>query len=153
MERFAAFAAHELRNELTLQIVLADLALSDPDIPGGTLHLATCTTVDRAMLTIANSGRLIPLREVDRLFLPFHRLRSHPSATTDGVGLGLAIVQAIADAHDATLNATPIRDGGLRIDIGFPGGLAARSATRRVAIGASAWQRRVSQRKQRDAGA
>ena len=38
----------------------------------------------------------------------------------DGVGLGLAIVQAIADAHDATIHAEPRTGGGLRIDIGFP---------------------------------
>lgn len=37
-----------------------------------------------------------------------------------GVGLGLAIVQAIANAHDAVVNAETRTGGGLRIEIGFP---------------------------------
>ncbi len=214
MERFAAYAAHELRNELALLHVLAGVALADPaadaialrtmgervidgcrrqerlldalltltqsgceelqrepvdlaptaaqilrghhdhqlrqiailkpavtignpelvksllrnlvenairhNVPGGQLHLATHTTNDRAVLTIANSGPVIPPGELDRLVLPFQRLRPHRPGAIAGVGLGLAIVQAIADAHDATFSARPRRHGGLRIDVSFP---------------------------------
>ena len=50
--------------------------------------------------------------------LPAARLRP-PGSSADGVGLGLAIVQAIADAHDATVTARARTDGGLGIDVAF----------------------------------
>ena len=66
------------------------------NIPNGRLDLATHTTSDRAVLTIANTGPVIPAGEVARLFRPFEQLRSRPGRGADGVGLGLAIVQAIS---------------------------------------------------------
>ena len=90
------------------------------NIPGGRLDLATYTAAGRSMLTIANTGPTIPAGELTRLFQPFQRLRSHPDPSADGVGLGLAIVQAIANAHDATVTAQARIGGGLIIDIAFP---------------------------------
>ena len=55
-----------------------------------------------------------------RLFQPFQRLSNHACPCDDGAVLGLAIVQAIADAHDATVTARPRTGGGLAIDVAFP---------------------------------
>ena len=90
------------------------------NIPGGRLDVATYTAAGRAIFTIANTGPLIPAGELPLLFQPFQRLHSHAGSATDGLGLGLAIVQAIATSHDATLTAAPQTGGGLGIDIGFP---------------------------------
>ncbi len=90
------------------------------NIPDGRLELATHTTASRAVLTIANTGPVIPTGDVDRLFRPFQRLRTHPGADPDGTGLGLAIVQAIAEGHNAEIHATARAGGGLRIDVSFP---------------------------------
>jgi signal transduction histidine kinase len=214
LECFAAYAAHELRGEITLQLALAGIALADPDadtvtlremgelvvagcerqerllealltltrgeygqlrrepidlaataarvlrahehnplrrvttlepavitgdpelierlvtnlvenavrhnIPDGRLELATHTTTGRAVLATANTGPLIPTGEVDRLFEPFQRMRPFPRADDDGTGLGLAIVRAIADGHNATIDARARSSGGLRIEIAFP---------------------------------
>jgi signal transduction histidine kinase len=90
------------------------------NIPGGRLDVATYTAAGRAILTIANTGPAIPTGELTRLFQPFQRLSSHAGPPSDGVGLGLAIVQAIANAHDATLTAQAQPDGGLRIAIDVP---------------------------------
>jgi K+-sensing histidine kinase KdpD len=38
---------------------------------------------------------------------------------SDGIGLGLPIVQAIAGAHNATLTAEALRGGGLKHDVAF----------------------------------
>ena len=89
------------------------------NIPGGRLAIATRTAAGRATFTIANTGPVIPAGELTRLFGPFQRLGNHAAPSDDGVGLGLAIVQAIADAHDATLTAQARTGGGLRIDIDF----------------------------------
>jgi signal transduction histidine kinase len=90
------------------------------NVPGGSLEIATYTAAGRAIFTIANSGPVVPSTELSRLFQPFERLSSHPGPSTDGVGLGLALVQAIANAHDATVAAVPRTGGGLRIDVAFP---------------------------------
>jgi signal transduction histidine kinase len=90
------------------------------NIPGGRLDVATYTAAGNATFTIANTGPLIPTGELTRLFQPFHRLGSQARPAADGVGLGLAIVQAIANAHRATITAHPLPGGGLRIEIDFP---------------------------------
>jgi signal transduction histidine kinase len=90
------------------------------NIPGGALDVATYTAAGRAIFTIANTGPLIPAGELPLLFQPFQRLHSHAGPSADGVGLGLAIVQAIATSHDATVTAAPRTGGGLGIDVAFP---------------------------------
>lgn len=90
------------------------------NVPGGRLDIGTRTAAGRAIFTIANTGPLIPSGELTRLFRPFQRLSSHAARSVDGVGLGLAIVQAIANAHDATVTARAQAGGGLGIDVAFP---------------------------------
>jgi signal transduction histidine kinase len=87
---------------------------------GGRINVATQTTAGRATLTIANTGPVVPAGELTRLFKPFERLNAPRRPASNGLGLGLAIVQAIATAHDATVNATARTGGGLTIDINFP---------------------------------
>jgi len=90
------------------------------NVTGGRIEIATRTEAEHAVLSVANTGRLIPTDELPRLFQPFQRLSSQPRGCAHGVGLGLAIVQAIADAHDAIVAAHPRAGGGLTIDIRFP---------------------------------
>jgi signal transduction histidine kinase len=56
---------------------------------------------------VKNTGTVIPPGEVERLFQPFQQLGNERIRHTDGHGLGLAIVRAIADAHGATLTRVP----------------------------------------------
>jgi signal transduction histidine kinase len=90
------------------------------NVPGGSIEIGTHTASGRAILTVANTGPLIPASELARLFQPFQRLASQPRPAAAGVGLGLAIVQAIANAHEAVVCAQAQSGGGLRIDVGFP---------------------------------
>jgi len=91
------------------------------NVVGGRIEVATHTASGRAVLTVANTGPLIPAGELRRLFQPFQRLDSRPRALGDGLGLGLAIVDAIADAHDADLTARARAAGGLEIRVSFAG--------------------------------
>jgi signal transduction histidine kinase len=84
------------------------------NIPGGRLEIGTYTARGRAVLAIVNTGLVIPAGEVARLFQPFQRLGS------DGLGLGLALVQSVADAHDALVSARTRAGGGLGISVAFP---------------------------------
>jgi signal transduction histidine kinase len=90
------------------------------NVPGGRIEVATRTESGQAVLSVANTGPLIPPTGLQRLFQPFQRMAPHPTDAADGVGLGLAIVQTIADAHAATVTARSRPGGGLRIDIAFP---------------------------------
>jgi signal transduction histidine kinase len=75
----------------------------------------------RAVIEIENSGPVVAADQVAQLTEPFRSLNGHESASGPrGLGLGLSIVAAIAEAHDASFAAHPRADGGLRIDVRFP---------------------------------
>lgn len=89
------------------------------NIPGGRVEITTGTTQGCAVITVANTGPVIPPGEVDRLFQPFQRLDARRLHYSNGHGLGLSIVRAIAAAHGATLAADAPYDGGLTITVTF----------------------------------
>lgn len=90
------------------------------NIEGGTVHISTGASDGKALLTVTNSGPVIPTGDIDRLFQPFQRLESGRTHHKNGHGLGLSIVRAIATAHYATLTARPLPEGGLSVSIAFP---------------------------------
>jgi signal transduction histidine kinase len=90
------------------------------NVAGGRVEVATRSAPGRAHLSVVNTGRLVPAAELQRLFRPFQQLDPVAGASGEGVGLGLAIVHAIADAHGATLTARVRPAGGLAVDVAFP---------------------------------
>src|SRR5262249_35316984 len=88
---------------------------------GGRIAVATVTIAGRASIRVANTGPVISPEEVERLFQPFQRLGRQRIRHTDGHGLGLAVVRAIAGAHGATLVPAARPEGGLDIEVSFPG--------------------------------
>jgi signal transduction histidine kinase len=90
------------------------------NVTGGHITIATRTEASHAVLTITNSGPIIPQDDLDRLFQPFQRLHSDRANHPDGHGLGLSIVQSIAASHSAVLSARTQPDGGLHIEVRFP---------------------------------
>jgi signal transduction histidine kinase len=103
------------------------------NIPGGDIQVGTATSDAGAVLSVTNSGQVIPAAEVDRLFQPFQRLGARPARRDGGHGLGLSIVKAIATAHAATITARPRPGGGLTIDVTFPPPSTTAPASRRAA--------------------
>ena len=75
--------------------------------PGGRVQVSVTASEGQAVLAVSNTGEPVPPAEVDRLFQPFQRLGADRVRGAGGHGLGLAIVRAIADAHDAVLTAAP----------------------------------------------
>lgn len=90
------------------------------NLPGGQAEITTALTAGGAVLTVTNTGTLIPPGEVEDLFQPFRQLGTQRIGHGEGHGLGLAIVRAIADAHSAILTANPGPQGGLDIQVTFP---------------------------------
>ena len=91
------------------------------NITGGTIQLSTGQQGGRAVISVANAGPVIPPAEIARLFRPFERLTASRASNGNGHGLGLSIVAAIANAHGATIAAHARPEGGLRIQVSFPG--------------------------------
>ena len=114
--------AHTTGNPRLVERLVANL-LSNAirhNVAHGSIGLTTETADGHAVLTVRNTGPKIPAQDLDRLFQPFQRLDATRTSETNGLGLGLSIVQAIADAHDATITARALDDGGLDIDVDFP---------------------------------
>jgi len=96
--------------------------------PGGHVDVTTRP----GLVRVANTGRLIRPEDVRRLAEPFERL--HRDCDGTGAGLGLSIVRAVADAHDAQLSLRPRAGGGLVAEVSFPSDVAARPRRRSRAI-------------------
>jgi signal transduction histidine kinase len=92
------------------------------NVVGGDVQVTTGTTEDQAFLSVTNTGPVIPSDEVERLFQPFQRLDPRRAVYTEGHGLGLSIVRAIATAHGASITADPMPDGGLSVRVTFRSG-------------------------------
>jgi signal transduction histidine kinase len=90
------------------------------NVPGGDVRVATGTRDGQVVLSVTNSGPVIPPAEVDRLFQPFQRFGPRPARRDGGHGLGLSIVHAIATSHGATVAARARPGGGLAVDVAFP---------------------------------
>lgn len=87
--------------------------------PDGTVTVETREGAGGAVLRVRNSGEQIRTEDLPRLFQPFERLERDPKGT-GGLGLGLSIVDAVAEAHGATLTALPGPAGGLDLEVTFP---------------------------------
>jgi signal transduction histidine kinase len=91
------------------------------NVAGGRIELRTVSDNESTVLSVGNSGQLIPMQAVDRLVEPFERLSGNRAAEENGHhGLGLSIVRAIAVAHGATLTVQARQGGGLVVSVSFP---------------------------------
>ncbi len=86
----------------------------------GSITVLTATAAGRPSLTVLNTGPLVPDRAIGQLFEPFRTAGSDRIHHSNGHGLGLAIVRAIADAHGATIDVHARPSGGLEINVTFP---------------------------------
>jgi signal transduction histidine kinase len=90
------------------------------NVPNGHVEVTAQLRSGHAVLTVTNTGPLVPVGEVERLLQPFQRADTDRTTHGEGLGLGLSIVLAIATAHDADLTLNPQTKGGLRIEVSFP---------------------------------
>ncbi|NGN66166.1 HAMP domain-containing protein [Streptomyces sp. A7024] len=98
---------------------LVDNALRH-NAPNGWVDVDTRSTDGRATLTVTNTGPVVPADAIDQLYQPFQRLEGTRTAHSEGLGLGLSIVLAIANAHGATVATRARPEGGLTVSVTFP---------------------------------
>ncbi|MGJ6966872.1 sensor histidine kinase [Streptosporangium sp. G11] len=70
-----------------------------------------------SVVTVENTGRVVPSGRVEGLFEPFRRLDRDRTGSAGGAGLGLSIVRAIAQAHRGSAEARPRPGGGLVVTV------------------------------------
>ena len=71
-------------------------------------------------IDVVDNGPGIPDAALDQIFDRFYRADPSRSRSLGGAGLGLAIVQAIVEAHGGTVSASRAGPGGTRIAIQLP---------------------------------
>ena len=86
----------------------------------GTVWVETSPHPNSVVLTVENTGEKLTPQLVATLVEPFQRGRKRIRTDHAGVGLGLAIVNSITEAHDGTLTLTPRAAGGLRVTVQLP---------------------------------
>jgi signal transduction histidine kinase/CHASE2 domain-containing sensor protein len=86
---------------------------------GSEVRLRVLARPDGVRLEVHNSGPVIPLEELARLFEPFYRRREQEH-TAPGWGLGLAFVKRIAEGHGGRVEASSDAAGGTCFRIVLP---------------------------------
>jgi two-component system sensor histidine kinase QseC len=84
---------------------------------GGTVEITIREDAGEVQLSVADSGPGIIEAEREKIFNRFYRLAGQ---NTEGSGLGLSIVQRIAELHQAVITLRQSRLGGLEITVTFP---------------------------------
>jgi two-component system sensor histidine kinase VanS len=113
-----AFGSPPLLLQLTTNLVQNAIVHNLPD--RGSVWVSTGVYPGGAVLTVENTGEQVTPGSAATLTEPFQRGTERVHAGHAGVGLGLAIVRTIAQAHDGTLTLTPRAEGGLRVTVRLP---------------------------------
>ena len=104
--------------QMTTNLVQNAIVHNLPD--RGSVWVTTRVHLDRVVLTVENTGERLAPRMISTLVEPFQRGTQRVRSNHAGVGLGLAIVRSIANAHDGTLTLAPHPAGGLRVTVQLP---------------------------------
>jgi two-component system sensor histidine kinase VanS len=107
--------------QLTTNLIHNAIVHNQPE--GGTVWATTGVHPEGALLTVENTGERLTPQSVSTLAEPFLRGTERIHTDHAGVGLGLAIVNSIVQAHEGTLSLTPRAGGGLRVTVQLPAAL------------------------------
>lgn len=104
--------------QMTANLVHNAIVHNQPE--HGQVWVMTSTDPQQARLIVENTGATVTPQLAATLVEPFRRGTDRVHTEHAGVGLGLAIVQSIANAHHGVLTVTPRPGGGLRVTVQLP---------------------------------
>jgi two-component system, OmpR family, sensor histidine kinase VanS len=110
--------SHALLLQMTTNLVHNSIVHNLPE--QGTVWVKTSAHPESVVLTVENTGEKLPPQLVATLAEPFQRGTRRIRTDHAGVGLGLALVKSITQAHEGTLTLTPRTAGGLRVTVQLP---------------------------------
>jgi two-component system, OmpR family, sensor histidine kinase VanS len=113
-----AIGSHALLLQLTTNLVHNAIVHNLPE--QGSVWVATSVHPKTVVLAVENTGEKLTPQSASTLVEPFQRGTDRIRTDHAGVGLGLAIVNSITQAHDGTLTLTPRPAGGLRVTVHLP---------------------------------
>jgi two-component system, OmpR family, sensor kinase len=91
------------------------------------VHVRLASEDERVVLEVSDEGPGVPAEEADRIFERFHRIDRSRARSQGGVGLGLAIVRSVVEAHGGAVAYGPRPAGGSVFHVTLPLAPAARS--------------------------
>lgn len=87
---------------------------------GGAARGRLYTKAGMAIVEIEDDGPGMPDADMERAFEPFFRLETSRNRETGGIGLGLAVVRAVARGHGGDVALGNRQVGGLRATVSIP---------------------------------
>src|SRR5205807_7280894 len=88
--------------------------------PGDRIEVGARVEGDAVALAVTDSGCGIQDADLQRIFKRFARAEPHRSRPSGGLGLGLAIVQAIAEAHGGSVRVQSTFGHGSQFEVLLP---------------------------------
>ena len=88
--------------------------------PGTPAEVAVARVDGRAELRVSDSGPGLGEEDAAQVFERFYRVDGSRTRASGGVGLGLSIVAAVAQAHGGTAEARPTPGGGATFVVALP---------------------------------
>jgi two-component system heavy metal sensor histidine kinase CusS len=93
---------------------------------GGRITISLATNAEGAEIVVTDTGCGIAAEHIPRVFDRFYRV--DPSRSSEGTGLGLALVKSIADLHGGSLAVVSQIGRGTSVTLKFPRSLPADAA-------------------------
>jgi two-component system sensor histidine kinase VanS len=112
--------SHALLLQLTTNLLHNAIVHNLPE--HGSVQVTTAIRPESVLLTVENTGDKLSPQLVSTLTEPFQRGSERVRSDHAGVGLGLAIVRSITQAHDGILTLSPRAAGGLCVTVRLPAG-------------------------------
>jgi two-component system, OmpR family, sensor histidine kinase VanS len=117
-EMTPTIGSHALLLQLSTNLVHNAIVHNLPE--HGTVWVTTSIHPESVVLSVENTGEKLTPELVSTLGEPFQRGSKRIRTDHGGVGLGLAIVNSITQAHDGSLTLTPRSAGGLCVTVKLP---------------------------------
>lgn len=87
---------------------------------GGRVRIAVRQDDQDLCCAVSDTGIGIPQERLTEIFTPFHQLDSSVTRRYGGVGLGLALVKRIMEAHGAAINVQSLEGKGTQFEFRLP---------------------------------
>lgn len=87
---------------------------------GGEITVSLFSETEESKVTVRDNGCGIPAEHLPRIFDRFYRVEA--SRSSEGTGLGLALVKSIAELHEGSVSVTSKPGQGTSVTIRFPKG-------------------------------
>jgi two-component system, OmpR family, sensor kinase len=122
-------------DRLTLALdALIENAVSHTDVDDR-IELSARPDGEKIILVVTDSGSGIPQADVGRIFGRFSRVDSGRNRTAGGFGLGLALVKAIAEAHNGSVEVHSTVGQGSAFEVHLPAPMTAVTSAQPLAPG------------------